>query len=241
MRYGIFADVHGNLPALKAVLRALQSENPDQYLCVGDIVGYGANPQECLDLVGNIEAISVAGNHEWGVLDKIDLDDFNDLAREALVWTQRHISREARDFLSHLDPTFKNKDLAMVHSTLPYPERFEYLTNFDQLVSMFPFVETPVCFVGHTHVPKIYVEEGSQIYEAASFKIEMASSARYIVNVGSIGQPRDGNPRAAYCVYSVEEKTIAVQRVEYDILESQRRIREAGLPDFLAWRLAWGI
>ena len=240
MRYGIFSDIHGNLQAFTAVMAQLGQENIDAFLCVGDVVGYGANPQECIELLLSLKAPGVAGNHDWGVVGKTDIAYFNPAAQKAVHWTREHILIQGADYLKELKLIYQNDDLELVHGLLPHPELFGYLTKIDQAIEMFPFLENTICFVGHTHVPKIFVQQGDKVYESASLEIDIENVHKYIINVGSAGQPRDGNPLAAYCVYDTERKTVSIKRVPYNIKEAQKRILAAGLPVFLANRLAWG-
>lgn len=240
MRYGIFSDIHGNLEAFEAVLSGLANEAIDAYLCVGDIVGYGANPGECIGRVLDLRAVSIAGNHEYGVLGKIDLAYFNPHAADAIVWTQNHLDRGRQDFLKTLPLDFKNEDLIMVHGTLQKPGMFIYLITFSEAAETFKLMTRKVCFVGHTHVPVIIQEQDFNIHRAKSFSITMEPQCKYIINVGSVGQPRDRNPKAAYCIYDTDLNTVDIKRVSYPIEEAQAKIRNAGLPESLATRLAEG-
>lgn len=240
MRYGIFSDIHGNLPAFEAVLAQLSRDKVDRYLCAGDVVGYGANPRECIDLMKGLNAPCVAGNHDWGAVGKTDIANFNPVAKEAILWTGDNIQLLDQIYLNQLELIFINQDLQIVHSLLPHPERFDYLTELDQATEMFPLLESDICFIGHTHVPQIFIQNGDEFCESDSLDVTLDHKGKYIVNVGSVGQPRDGNPFAAYCIYDSGKKTVTIHRVPYDIPEAQRRITAAGLPEFLARRLAAG-
>ena len=249
MRYGIFSDVHGNLEAFQAVLEAYKKENIDTYLCAGDSVGYGANPGECLHLIRELKAQSVAGNHDWAVAGKLDCHYFNRAAQEAVFWTQHQISPEDRNFLSNLDLVYSHDDLILVHGTLYEPACFHYLVEREQADRIFHLMDRNICFIGHTHVPLVLVQDGEgrnilpdskPSASGGRSKIELDSRPRYIVNVGSVGQPRDGNPLAAYCIYDSDARTFEIHRIAYDIETAQRKILEAGLPEFLAYRLRMG-
>ncbi len=240
MRYGIFSDVHGNLEAFQAVREAYKKENIDTYLCAGDTVGYGANPGECLRLIRELKAQSVAGNHDWAVAGKCDFSYFNRAAREAVFWTQHQLSSEDRDSLSNLDLVYSNDDLILVHGTLYEPACFHYLVEREQADRIFHLMDRNICFIGHTHVPLVLAQEGGEMNVRQGSKIELNSSAQYIVNVGAVGQPRDGNPLAAYGIYDTDARTFEIHRTAYDIETAQRKILEAGLPEFLAYRLARG-
>ncbi len=240
MRYGIFSDVHANWEALTAVIRAFEKEGIDHYFCAGDIVGYGANPQECIDLIQKLNADCVAGNHDWAVVDKFDTDNFNHAAKQAIFWTKEHVRVGDRDFLKYLPLIFKNNDLILVHGTLPFPQNFEYLLYGDQVQEMFNAMERSLCFIGHTHVPQIiFQQEGKvRLWDASDIKI--GPQSKYIVNVGSVGQPRDGNPMAAYCIYDTAQREISIRRVNYAIAAAHQKIIQAGLPRILADRLSEG-
>ena len=240
MRYGIFSDVHGNLEAMEALRRAFTQEGIDQYYCVGDVVGYGANPHECIEEVKKLQAVCVAGNHDWAVLGKTDTRFFNPVAKAAVNWTAKNISRDDIDFLEGLDLTYKNEDFILVHGTLQEASQFHYLFDIEQAVVMFELMDRNVSFIGHTHVPGIFLKESNHINWLPSFEVNVKDNGQYIINVGSVGQPRDGDPRAAYCLFDTKEKIISVKRIDYDIESAQRKIIEAGLPSFLAHRLKTG-
>jgi predicted phosphodiesterase len=241
MRYGIFSDVHSNLEALESVLSAFKEESIDAYLCIGDVIGYAANPCECIRMVKGNADVCIAGNHDWASVDKFNTGYFNPLALAAIRWTSQMLSKEERVFLESLELVFVNKDLTLVHGTLDNPQEFDYLFDGDDAGKTFAALTTPVCFVGHTHVAGILIEEKMKniIYRQPShFAFEEGN--RYIVNVGSVGQPRDGIPDAAYCVYDTAKKEVAIKRVPYDMELARKKIIEAGLPQRLGDRLLVG-
>ncbi len=240
MRYGILSDIHGNLEALQSVLRACQQQKADGILCVGDIVGYGASPAECLNLLKEVEAVCVAGNHDWAVAARLDASYFPADGKEAINWTRTHLSIEDVTLLSGLNLTCHNKDLMFVHSSPKQPEAFTYLTDDAKAAAAFEAMEQPVCFVGHTHVPQVHTKRGERIICANTPEFEVSPDCAYIVNVGSVGQPRDRNPMASYAIYDSGAQTIELKRVQYDIRSAQRKIIEAGLPEILAQRLSHG-
>ena len=240
MRYGIFSDVHGNFPALQAVVKALAKESIDEYYCVGDVVGYGADPDECIRLIKELPAVCVAGNHDWAVVGRVDVEYFNSWAKSAVVWTREHLSREGFDFLNQLDMIYENNTIALVHATLPHPEEFDYLSDINKVTAMFPLIPKNICFIGHTHVPEIFIQQPGRSVWCDTMSVQVDQAKKYIVNVGSVGQPRDGNPQAAYCIYDLDKNTMAIKRTRYDIHEAQKRILKAGLPPFLADRLSSG-
>lgn len=236
MRYGIIADIHSNLEALEAVLSRLEEEGVDAYLSTGDLVGYGADPEACIRRVRELDTTVVAGNHDWAVANRLSLDYFNAHAREAIYWTQDRLGEEDVRYLRELELTAIVGDVTMVHGTLYAPENFDYLlTSYDAHLS-FKVQETPLCLVGHSHVPITFVLDGTVSF---SFETETDLSGvdKAIVNPGSVGQPRDENRKAAYGVYDTETRVFKACRTEYDIEAATSKILRAGLPEILAERL----
>ena len=240
MRYGIYSDIHANLEALQAVLETFEKENVDQYICLGDIVGYGANPRECLQLVLEYNSLVVAGNHDYAIAEKLNIDFFNQFAKEAVLWTRDQLSDKERQFLRNLDLVKKVEDvLTMVHGTLNFPEMFEYIqTSYDAHLTL-ELLETPICFLGHSHVPVSFFQ-GTTITFSMDEEISTSKDNKVLVNVGSVGQPRDENPLASCAVYDDEAEKVWIHRVEYDIETAIEKIIRAGLPDILAERLRYG-
>lgn len=240
MRYGIIADIHGNLEALQAVIEACRHEDIQDFFCLGDVVGYGANPKECLKMIQDLMAVCIAGNHDWAVLGKMDVAYFNPAAQAAIAWTRQQLSQEELNFLNSLKLVFKNDDMILVHGTLEHPEEFHYLLDISDLLNTFSLIDRPLCFLAHTHVPGIFVKHKEKIHDIRHLKITLSHEEQCVVNVGSVGQPRDGSPLAAYCVYDRDERSIEIKRTAYDIETAQRKILAAGLPEFLAQRLSMG-
>ena len=241
MRYGLIADIHGNLEALKAVLNDLEKERIDSYLCVGDIVGYGASPKECIEIVRSLKTeASIAGNHEWGILGFLDLDYFNKYAREALIWTKDAIGPAELDYLKSFKLTWVDKKITLVHGSLDEPEEFNYIFNSEGAEATLRAQKTQVSFVGHSHVPGIFYFDGRASVEAESLEVKLEPDKKYVINIGSVGQPRDGDPRAAFGIYDEEAGIVEIKRASYDIEGAQAKILAAGLPASLAARLAEG-
>lgn len=240
MRYAIFSDIHSNLEAFEAVLEVCGKEGIEAYLCAGDIVGYGANPDECVNLIRQFKVQCAAGNHDWGVSGKFDPAYFNAMAREAVLWTRKHLNFDYFPFLDELKLIFKNNDLILVHGTLDAPSLFDYLKDIGHAADSFSLMDRQVCFVGHTHVPKVFIQREDKIFclEKISFKLELQN--KYIINPGSVGQPRDGNPFASFCLYDTDKETIEIRRVSYDIKKAREKIIQAGLPAMLGYRLEFG-
>lgn len=241
MRYGIFSDVHANLEALKAVISAYQKEDIDIYLCGGDVIGYGADPNECVELVKKTAMITVAGNHDWAGVDLFPVDYFNPYAKQAILWTKRNLTEQSRYFLESLKLVYKNEDLTLVHGTLDNPIEFNYILDDYTARLTFQLMETPLCFIGHSHVTGIFIQEQDQrIYYQQISYLKLKDKFKYIINVGSVGQPRDGNPYSAYCVYDTDKKEIFIKRTNYDIQTAYTKILNAGLPKSLAERILVG-
>jgi len=240
MRYGIIADIHGNLEAFESALRALSREKIDKYLCVGDIIGYGADPHECIKMTRALGALTVIGNHEAACSGLMNIDYFNDEARAAVIWTKQNLKKDDFVFLKKADLTYTNAHLTMVHGTLPEPSEFNYMRSRDAARETLGLMKTNICFVGHTHVPGIFSVKGGRLKYFCEEKTKIAKGEKLIVNAGSIGQPRDGDPRSCYSVYDTDSRVVELKRVAYDVEKAQKKILEAGLPGFLAERLGAG-
>jgi predicted phosphodiesterase len=239
MRYAVIADIHANMEALEVVLADSKDQKCTHYCCVGDVVGYNANPKECLDIVRTMGMPVVKGNHDEYCSSEEDLEGFNPHAAEAVNWTRKQLGKEDRQWLRDLKYVRLVTSFSMVHATLDGPQRWGYV--FDKLAAAasFTYQNTPVCFFGHTHVPVAFVRD-SVVKGGTYSKFRVEPGKKYFVNVGAVGQPRDGNPKAGYVVYDLNESTIELRRLDYDIPKAQKKIMEAGLPQRLADRLALG-
>jgi putative phosphoesterase len=241
MRYGIFSDIHSNLEALEAVIKAYQKEKIDKYLCLGDVVGYGANPNECVEIVSNLTSITVAGNHDWAAMDLLPVDLFNEDAKFAVLWTGRQLSPASKDFLRNLKLVSELDNIVLVHGSLDAPQNFNYLLNINSCLSTFELLRQDLCFVGHTHVPVIYIKDkdGKSSFVDTD-RIKITPGNKYIVNVGAVGQPRDSIPQAAYCIWDSEKQELQIKRAVYDVFLARQKIIDKGLPEFLGNRLLTG-
>lgn len=241
MRYAVISDIHSNLEALKAVLAELSKEHIDSYLCAGDIVGYGADPAECIKLVSSLKpGVIIAGNHDWGVVDLLDLEYFNDYAKDAIIWTKEKVNQNDKDWLKKLKIESEEKEAVIVHGTLNEPKEFHYILDESDAVHTFRLMSRPVCFVGHSHIPGIFSYQEGAALPVEGAKVNVDIDKKYIVNAGSVGQPRDGDPRASFIIYDSAKHEIEIKRVEYDIRLAQKKILEARLPERLAQRLLEG-
>jgi diadenosine tetraphosphatase ApaH/serine/threonine PP2A family protein phosphatase len=241
VRYAVLSDIHGNLQALRAVLRDAE-ERTDAVLCLGDVVGYGADPSACIDLISAQARALVAGNHEYAVAGQMDLAWFNRYARVAAEWTREHVDAECASYLGALPLTAEVDDATLVHASPRHPEEWDYLVTIDDGLSAFEAFATRLCFVGHSHVPAVWsLGSSGPDYARGDVDVALDAGRRYIVNVGSVGQPRDHDPRAAYAIWDLEERRVSVRRIAYDIASARARIEAAGLPQFLAERLSSGL
>ena len=239
MKYAIIADIHGNLEAFQVVLEDIRAQNATHIVCLGDVVGYNANPKECLDIVRQMNIPVVKGNHDEYCSTDNPLDGFNPHAAEAVHWTRNQLSVEDKQWLRDLKYSRMAANFTMVHATLDAPERWGYV--FDKLAAAasFPYQNTQVCFFGHTHVPVAFMRD-TVVRGGTYSKFKVDPSKKYFINVGAVGQPRDNNPKCAYVLYDMDAQTIELRRLDYDIAAVQKKIIEAGLPERLAERLAYG-
>ncbi len=239
MRLAIFGDIHANLEALNAMLADAQAQGVTDYVCLGDIVGYAANPHECVEIVRGLGCPVVKGNHDEQASATEDLAGFNPLAEEAINWTRKQLSEEDKDWLRNLKMVRQVRDFTIVHATLDTPTKWGYVFNQLDAEASFTYQHTQLCFYGHTHAPRAYVRDGS-VRSQMLDKLVLEPGKKYFVNVGSVGQPRDGDWHAAYCIYTPNEQRVDLRRIEYDIWSAQDKIVAAGLPQRLADRLALG-
>jgi predicted phosphodiesterase len=239
MKYAIIADIHANLEALKVVLEDASQLQATHYACLGDVVGYNANPKECLDIIREKNIPCVMGNHDEYCSADLELEGFNPHAAEAVNWTRQQLSPADREWLRNLKYQRLAANFTMVHATLDAPKRWGYV--FDKLAAAasFTYQNTPICFFGHTHVPVAFIRD-SVVRGGTYSKFKIEPGRKYFVNVGSVGQSRDGVPKATYVIYDVDEGSIELRRLDYDMATTQAKIRAAGLPERLAERLTHG-
>jgi predicted phosphodiesterase len=238
-RYAIIADIHANLDAFQVVLEDIKQQKCTHVVCLGDVVGYGANPKECLDLVRGMNIPVVKGNHDEYIGSDESPDGFNDAAAEAVTWTRAQLTEDDRKWLRDLKYFRLVANFSIVHATLDAPQRWGYVFEKLEAAASFTYQNTQVCFFGHTHVPVAFIRDtGVRGGTYSKFRVEPGK--KYFVNVGSVGQPRDGSPKAAYAIYDLPSQTIELRRLDYDIAAAQKKIMAAGLPQRLADRLAVG-
>jgi predicted phosphodiesterase len=240
MRYGIFADVHANLEAFEAAVAYYKKQSIDKFIFLGDIVSYGANPRECINLLKNLKPAAIAGNHDWAVLDKLGMEYFNDYAQEALIWTKQELLLADRRYLDDFPLTYMEDNFTCVHGSLENPQEFNYILGIGDAFNNFSFLEKQLLFVGHSHRAQIFCKNNDGVFYVAATTVKLKSDEKYIVNPGSIGQPRDRDPRAGICIYDSSDKVVTLERLEYNIKASAAKILAKSLPAILAQRLYLG-
>jgi len=243
VKIGVFSDVHGNLEALNAVLGAMEQDGAERIWCLGDIVGYGANPNECAERVRATAEAVVLGNHDAACAGAEPAEHFNPQARDAVQWTSRHLTDASRAWLRELPLTITHGDILLVHASPDDPAGWHYIhphMKQGDMIQAFAALTVRAAFVGHSHQPLILVHRERQYFRFLGDHLYLEEGGRYLINVGSAGQPRDGNPQAAYALYDTLAGTVTLARVAYDVAAAQRKIREAGLPVALADRLESG-
>lgn len=243
MLRAILSDIHSNLEALRAVLEDARGQGAEEIWCLGDTVGYGANPNECLELLSAAGALLIAGNHDWAAVGKLGVEWFNPDAATAALWTGRQLSEPHRRLLEGLPLRERRGDFSLAHGS-PREPLWEYLTSSWVARPSFDHFDTPYCLVGHTHLPAVFAYDPRRDHcQMRDFSAEEPLSLgdeRLIINPGSVGQPRNGDPLASYALLEEGKGWLLRRRVAYDVETAQRRIREAGLPPRLWQRLSYG-
>lgn len=244
MKYAIFSDVHGNLEALEAVLAHTVREGADRYICLGDVIGYGANPNECVDRVRALPSlVCLKGNHDAAVVDARERAFFHEVALEGVHYSARQLTPDNTEFLRSLPYAWREHERFMAVHASPYrPEEWEYvLDQFGAERAFESMTPSRACFVGHSHAPVVFVDDGSVLRYPSDKALALdLDRLRYVLNVGSVGQPRDGNPDASYAVFDDGALTVRLHRVRYDREKAAEKILRAGLPPVLAERLLIG-
>lgn len=238
--FAILGDIHSNIDALNVVLDDCRAQGVTDFLCTGDVVGYNAAPHECLEIIRSLGCPVVKGNHDDYVSAERDLSDFHPNAAAVVTWTRDQLSDDELQWLLDLPFTEKKMGISIVHSTWDHPETFGYVFDHLQAEANFINQPTPLCFHGHTHCPMIYEKQMGGVFRIDAQEFTLPIGRKYFINVGSVGQPRDGDPRATYVIYKPMERKIVFRRLDYDIEAAQARIRAAGLPERLAERLEVG-
>lgn len=240
MLAAIVSDIHSNAEALNAVLDDARAQSAEEIWCLGDIVGYGADPDAVTERMKNESAVSVAGNHDWAACGLISTRFFNRHAAAAAEWTAHHSSRATLDWLAALPLLARRDGIVLVHATPSAPAAWNYCMQVEDALAEMESYTEPLCLIGHSHYPGAFERDGEEIRYTRAPELVLHEGRQYLVNVGSVGQPRDGDPRAAYALYDTESHRLRHVRVPYDVPGAQAKILAAGLPPFLASRLAAG-
>lgn len=242
MRYLILSDIHSNLEALTAVLADAGDERIDEVICLGDFVGYGANPAECVDMIRSLPSVeAVLGNHDAAVIDVTQRELFNPVARAGIIHSEAKLQESHRKYLNELPLVLDSKPgFVAVHASPYKPEAWVYVVEPLEAADAFHAMTSPLAFIGHTHFPAVYTNDGLARSFSPVDDIVVDEKQKTMINVGSVGQPRDGDPRAAYVIYDDDAKSVRIRRVDYDIDAAAAKILEAGLPQMLAERLYRG-
>jgi len=244
MRYAILADIHSNLTAFMAVLEDIEFQGGvEKIWCLGDVVGYGPDPHECIELLRQTDHVCVAGNHDWGAIGKVDTGDFNPDAAAACHWTAKQLNSADVEYLENLPLVIEDDDFTLVHGS-PREPIWEYLITINIAKENFAHFKSQFCLVGHSHVPVVFSYDDSGVCSVSRFlpNIELAlGRKRLIINPGGVGQPRDGDPQASYAIYDSETRLVRLHRVPYDIRATQDRMIKYGLPLRLVTRLSYGM
>ena len=238
----ILSDIHSNRHALEAVLTECERRKITRFVCLGDIVGYGAHPAECLKLVRTLKCPTVIGNHDYYVAAGKWSDDLSEPAQAGVEYSIRNLNIAARRWLKNLPEIFTTETFTLVHASLQNPLAWEYILSSQAARPTLLLQETPLCFYGHTHRPKLFIGGGPQPEMVADGVFQFDRNGRYLINPGSVGQPRgDGDPRARMAIFNPAELTVEFVKVEYDTLGAAKAILDAGLPPYLAERLIAGV
>jgi len=241
MRTAFISDIHGNLEAFTAVCESIKQEYVERIIFLGDIVGYGANPNECIEQLQSLTNYVVAGNHDWAAAGRQSAHAFNSFATESLEWTRAELTRENKLFLMSLPLSLDMNELLGVHASPYMPDRWRYVMNAVDAEAAFETCRHRLCFIAHTHCPAIFARlKDGPVSTEFPVVVTMHPNGRYIINSGSVGQPRDGDPRASYGVYDARDNRYYLVRVDYDLRSAQRKIEQSGLPYYLAHRLSVG-
>lgn len=244
MKYGILGDIHSNISALRAVLECMDAAGVDTLISVGDVVGYGAAPSECIALLRERGAVVVKGNHDAACVNELDARSFNPYARAAVAWTRTMLSEEEKRWLKGLPLVATLEHCQVAHGTLHRPELFDYILSLSDADPSLDEMTRPVCFVGHSHIPLTvmrFADDPGRTAYTCDTEVDLSETVKALINVGSVGQPRDENPLTAYVLFDAALRKSSLLRTPYDVEAEVARIAAAGLPPVLGERLRIGV
>jgi predicted phosphodiesterase len=246
MKVVIISDIHSNYDALLEFEKRIKDISFDEIWCLGDVVGYNAQPNECIEWVKKNSKYIIMGNHDYAVLNPEEASLFNEYAKKAIEWTQKKLSQNNKIFLGTFKITFKIENIFLVHSSPSSPLKWEYIFTLEEALYNFDFFDGKICFIGHTHIPCIFEFKQGKFkfiypeYKDGIFSYNLHEDAKYMINPGSIGQPRDGDPRLSFCIFDSENYEIKFFRSNYNVEEAAEKVFKSGLPHFLGERLFIG-
>lgn len=241
MRVALFSDVHSNCLALNAVLKDISLRKVDQCICLGDIVGYAAQPAECVKIVRDLKADVIMGNHDLYATNDDSLSWFNPIALAGLEYSRNVLSKSDKNWLASQPLVRCYTNFTIVHATLDQPDEWDYVINSNMAAHHFEQQDQFLCFIGHTHQAKIFQQHNEKVKQIkCSARVKLNEKYKYLINVGSVGQPRDNNPDSCYVVYDTEKNVVEFYRVEYPVEEAMQSIIDAGLPPYIGLRLLSG-
>jgi predicted phosphodiesterase len=228
-KFAVLGDIHANLEALVAVMEDARDRGCTRFACVGDLVGYNANPRECLDIIRRLHFPCVRGNHDEYAITNEPLEGLNPRASSAMRWTREQLTEGDKAWLRELRYVRLVAGFSLVHATLDSPNRWGYVVDSMAAAASFTYQNTSVCFYGHTHLPVTFVRNGS-VYCDGSSRVKLEPGCKYLINVGSVGEPRDGSPLASYVTFDMSARVVEFHRVSFDSSLTEAKLREAGLP-----------
>jgi predicted phosphodiesterase len=241
MRCAFFSDVHSNLEALNAVAEDFRKEKLEKVFFLGDAVGYGPDPNDCVSIIDSLTDVKLMGNHDYAALGLMETNFFNEYAQKAIQWTKSVLTEESLKTLSEFTMDFGFDQSYLVHSTPKEPKEWNYIFDLDDAEENFSFFNKQICVIGHSHFPAIIKKfDGRRCFLHEENWTDIEKEFKYIINIGSVGQPRDGSNKACYMIYDTEEKTATLKRLSYDFKKTQTKMKKRGLPQFLIDRLAAG-
>lgn len=243
MKIGIISDIHANLEALEAVLKSLESDKVDRIFCLGDIVGYGASPRECCEIIMSVCDVCVIGNHDAAITDRMDYSYYYDAAHMVLDWTKTQLNDACKEYLSKLPYYYEYEGIFLCHGSPVDPPNFEYIFSIEQAKTIIPHFDKlkQVTLIGHSHLFKTFAYIENEVNDVLAQKFGLRKNYKYIISAGSVGQPRDYDPRAGYGIYDTDLRSFEIKRIEYDVEGAANRIVNAGLPPAFAKRLYMGL
>lgn len=241
MKIALVSDIHSNLEALQAVLEDIESHKADKINCLGDVIGYGCDPQACLDLVDKHCSTKLMGNHEYAAIGVLPTEAMNLAARQSIQWTAAQLEDRHLAMIANFEMSAVDADCLLVHASPQEPEEWHYVLSQQEATAAFACFKQKLAFHGHTHLPLIFCETpGGRVRTIVGHDFDPDEECSYLINVGSVGQPRDNDPRASYAIYDSDEISISYHRVEYDFKITQAKMSKAEMPSMLIERLEVG-